>query len=240
MHFSANCSRMFDKTILHANQPRKTIQILLKACQLDSVVTDRFLGFLTASLFARDAQLSCFDEDADGIMSNNSMDARVLMTISAIICCLCARHGQISPAQQASTAHLLLQWLERKSQVLDLFHDALFTRNGDYLNPFEVSVCASLWQALLSIMLHLADGDELPLLERINTLARSGLISALTLVNEAILNQFSSKFAPRIEAVNEELAKFLASIKASRQRRQRESLQHCLFKTDSYDTYAPF
>ena len=228
---------MFDKSVLNANQPRKTVQVLLKACQLDGVVTDRFLGFLTASLFARDAQLNSLSEEAEFVRSNNAMDARVLMSLAAIMSSFCARHGQISSTQQSTTAHLLLQWLERKAEALEIYHDAVFSKNGDFLNPFEVSICAAVWQALLSIVLIVPEHESHPLLERINALAPSLLISALTLVNEATWSQFTLKFDCSVLA--EAKTKFLTSIKASRQRRQRESLQKCIFKADGYGSYAP-
>ncbi len=201
-------------------------------------MTDRFLGFLTASLFARDAQLSSLHVETNVVRSNNALDARVLMSLAAITASFCAKHGQISAAQQSSTAHLLLQWLERKAEALEIYHDALFSKNGGFLNPFEASVCAAVWQALLSIILHEWSGNDDSLLERINELAGSPLLSALTLIDEAIWSQFCLKFDCHV--LKEAKINFWSSVKASRHRRHRESLQKCLFKVDAYDSYAPF
>lgn len=240
-HLPASISfRMFDRSVLYANQPRQTVSVLLWACQLDSVVTDRFLGFLTASLFARDAQLYTVDGQA---MSNNAITARVLMTITSIVSSFVHKHGSISSEQLTSTAHLLLQWLERKAEAVQIHRDILFcgSGGGEFLNPLEVSVCAAVWQALFRIILVLQMHHDsmLPLLERVNSLAGSELMSALTLVNDAVWCEFSEAFVDDCQVLAEARKRTASSLKASRSRRQRESLRLCPFKVDCFDTYEP-
>ena len=202
------------------------------------MVTDRFLGFLLASLYARDAQLSHADPDANvSCLANNSMQANALMTVSALIADFVIRFTSLSANQLQLTVNLLLEWLERKAEAIDVYREVLCVPKGGYLNPVEVSVCAAVLQATLRVCCRAPEEMHSEISRRIDVLLTGQISIALAPIDSYVVSEFSTVFTLNsLQTVRNEL---LNSLKTPRRRRERESLATCTFITDQFSSYRP-
>ena len=211
-----------------ALQPVHTCKIVLWSCQLNPQVVGRFLGFLTSLLFARDAQLCVIDPNGQAVnLANNSMGARVLMTAA----CMLSRFIPFCTGEQRkSCLMLLLQWLERKTEAVSVYRQAVYVAEADYLNPIEVSICAAVWMAALRL---LRAEDEQDVLGRLLRVAKGDLQVALAVIEDEEIGAASP-------LVLEQKKALMAGLAQSKRRREQRAIQNCSFKTESYASYQPF
>lgn len=213
--------------------------IFWSICLLDEVVADRFLGFLLASLYARDAQLSHADPDSNAsCLLNNSLQANALMTVSALIADFMVNFPSLSTSQLQLTINLLLEWLERKAEAIEVYREVLCVPKGGYLNPVEVSVCAAVIQATLRVSCRAPEEMHSEISRRVDVLISGQISLSLALIESEVVDEFSAIFTLNsIQSIRNEL---LSSLNAPRRRRERESLATCTFISDQFSTYRPF
>lgn len=183
--------RTFERNILPAFRPRFTQFLLFYAASCDQMVAERFLGFLVACLFARDAQLSHAGShgssgnrpSSPSIIGNSSSQVAILTTAAAFIGSFVARAKFLAPPLVRATLELLLDWTARKREALHVYNVPVDSRGRT--SHAESSIFAAIVQAAILVLFALHDMQPLS--------PDDPLLSTLAVQLPAI---FASPFAP--------------------------------------------
>lgn len=192
----------FEKKIL-THKSRYAQFLIYFASSYDAVISDRFLGLLLASLFAKDLQLSSSNNNnTNSLKVNTKQSAMALATTAAFIGSFVQRASSsfLSSDQINSTVELLLEWIGRKIEAIEHFSTS----------QLEIGILASVTQSLLIILKY----SSLPLYEFIENDVRFKRAVGLSknLISSDILGSFCSSHNVEAESdcffITEKLDKF--------------------------------
>ena len=110
----------FEKNLLTAAKPKFVQFLMFYAASKDIFVTDRFLGSLLASLFARDVQLSARTQSPKSL-NNSPAQLKLIRITSSFLSSFVTRSKFLTDIQLQSVTELLLEWIGRKVEALTHF-----------------------------------------------------------------------------------------------------------------------